>query len=125
MGFKVKSNLNVFNNIKNAAESGRVVTPVLNQMESDMQRFVPYDQGNLTRDTFIDVRQRQIVYQVPYAKAMFYGVVGGKYPVKNYNTDKHPQAGKRWDLRGKAQFGDDWAKVVGNSLAKEAKNSGS
>lgn len=121
MGFRINSNLNVFNNIKNAAESAKVVTPVLNQMESDMQRFVPYDQGNLTRDTLIDTQRRQIVYQMPYAKAQFYGVVGGRYPIKNYTATTHPQAGKRWDLKGKAEFGDDWSKVLGNSLAKEAK----
>lgn len=121
MGFKINSNLNVFNNIKNAAESAKAVAPVLNQMESDMQRFVPYDQGNLTRDTLVDVQRRQIVYQMPYAKAQFYGVVGGRYPVKNYTATTHPQAGKRWDLKGKAEFGHDWSKVLGNSLAKEAK----
>ncbi|MFT8491563.1 minor capsid protein [Oenococcus sicerae] len=125
MGFKINSNLGVFSSIKSATESARVVTPVLNQMESDMQRFVPYRQGNLVRDVFIDTRQRQLVYQAPYAKAQFYGVVGGKYPVKNYTTTTHTQAGKRWDLRGKAQFGADWTKVVGNSLAKEAKRGGS
>lgn len=121
MGIKVSTNLSALNNIKNAAESVRVVSPVLNQMESDMQKFVPFRQGNLTRDSYVNVQNRQIVYKMPYAKAQFYGVVGGKYPIENYTTTTHPQAGKRWDLRGKAEFGGDWSKVLGNSLAKEAK----
>ncbi|MFT8477727.1 MAG: minor capsid protein [Liquorilactobacillus sp.] len=125
MGIKVSSNLSALNNIKNAAESARVVAPALSQMEMDMQRFVPYRQGNLTRDSYVNTQNRQIVYKMPYAKAQFYGVVGGKYPIENYTTTTHPQAGKRWDLRGKATFGDDWKQVIANSLMKEAKHGGS
>lgn len=113
---------NPFGKLENVANSVGVKQATLNQMESDMQRFVPYRQGHLTHDVFIDAQNSQIIYKVPYAKAQFYGMVGaGHYPVKNYTTATHPQAGKRWDLRGKATFGNDWAKVAGNAIAKEMK----
>lgn len=116
---------NPFGKLESAINSTAVKQATLNQMESDMQRFVPYRQGNLTHDTFIDAQNSQIIYKVPYAKAQFYGIVGaGHYPVKNYTTATHPQAGKRWDLRGKATFGKDWAKVAGNAIAKEMNNNG-
>lgn len=113
---------NPFSKLENVVNSVAVKQATLNQMESDMQRFVPYRQGNLTHDVFIDAQNSQIIYKVPYAKAQFYGMVGvGHYPVKNYTTATHQQAGKRWDLRGKATFGNDWAKVAGNTIAKEMK----
>lgn len=114
-----------FGKLESAVNSVAVKQATLNQMESDMQRFVPYRQGNLTHDVSMSLDGTQLIYHVPYAKAQFYGMVGaGHYPVKNYTTAKHPQAGKRWDLRGKATFGKDWAKVAGNAIAKEMNNNG-
>jgi hypothetical protein len=66
-----------------------------------------------------------LIYSAPYAKAQFYGVVGGKYPVVNYTTDKHSQATKRWDLKAKAIYGKDWSSVAAKATLKELKNSGS
>ncbi len=125
MGFNIRLKTETMGKLQSIVESRNVAAPVLNQMESDMQRFVPYDQGNLTRDTLIDTQHRQIVYQMPYAKAQFYGIVGGKYPVVNYTTDTHPQATKRWDLKTKAIYGKDWSSVAAKATLKELKNSGS
>lgn len=125
MGFNIRLKTETMGKLQSIVESQAVAQPILNQMESDMQPFVPYLQGNLMNDTYIDENARQLVYKVPYAKAQFYGVVGGKYPVVNYTTKKHPQATKRWDLKAKAIYGKDWSSVAAKATLKELKNSGS
>lgn len=119
MGVNVSVNLSGMASKLNGASLMNARRKVLNQMESDMQPFVPYRQGNLMNDTTISLDATELIYHVPYAKAQFYGVVGSKYPVRQYTRTNHPKATKRWDLRAKAMYGEDWAKVAKRALLKE------
>lgn len=86
-----------------------------NQAMSDMDQFVPFKQGNLAGSAHLDGKGN-IVYNIPYAKAQFYGMAGGKYPIRNYTVSEHPNATKRWDLKAKSLYGDEWTNKVKDKL---------
>lgn len=86
-----------------------------NQMMADMDQFVPYKAGTLSQSVHINANGSQITYTTPYARAQFYGIVNGS-PVRNYTRSEHPRASKRWDLRAKALYGQQWAKIAKGSL---------
>lgn len=86
-----------------------------NQMMSDMDQFVPYKVGTLSQSVHINADGSQITYTTPYAKAQFYGIINGS-PVRNYTRSEHPMASKRWDLRAKALYGQQWADIAKKSL---------
>ena len=77
-----------------------------NQALADMNQFVPMREGDLRTATSIDADGTAINYNMPYAKAQFYGFVGkGRYPIRNYTT---PGTGPRWDLKAGSMFMEDW-----------------
>lgn len=119
MGVNVSVNLSGVTAKLSSASMVNARRKVLNQMESDMQPFVPYRQGNLMRDTTISLDATELIYHAPYAKAQFFGIVGGKYPVRQYTRTNHTKATKRWDLKAKSMYGEDWAKVAQKALLKE------
>lgn len=86
-----------------------------NQMMADMDQFVPYKAGTLSQSVHINANGSQITYTTPYARAQFYGIVNGS-PVRNYTRSEHPRASKRWDLRAKALYGQQWAEIAKDSL---------
>ena len=91
-----------------------------NQAMSDMDQFVPFKQGDLAGSSHLDGNDN-IVYNTPYAKAQFYGFItnyktGQRSRVRNYTVSEHPQAYRRWDLRAKSLYGDDWANKVKDKL---------
>ena len=91
-----------------------------NQAMSDMDQFVPFKQGDLAGSAHLDGNDN-IVYNTPYAKAQFYGLItnyktGQRSRVRNYTVSEHPQAYRRWDLRAKSLYGDDWANKVKDKL---------
>lgn len=86
-----------------------------NQIMADMDQFVPYKVGTLSQSVHINANGSQITYTTPYARAQFYGIVNGS-PVRNYTRSEHPRASKRWDLRAKALYGQQWANLAKNSL---------
>ena len=89
-----------------------------NQMMADMDPFVPYSgkmHAHLANTVHADGNKRTIVYNTPYAKAQFYGMVNG-HPITNYTTAIHDQATKRWDLKAQSLYGDNWLKIVGQSF---------
>lgn len=91
-----------------------------NQAMSDMDQFVPFKQGDLAGSAHLDGNDN-IVYNTPYAKAQFYGFItnyktGQRSRVRNYTVSEHPQAYRRWDLRAKSLYGDDWANKVKDKL---------
>lgn len=85
---------------------------VANESLSAMDKYVPYLEGNLSKQVYIAVDGSKLVYTMPYAKAQFYGLVGPKpgYPVHHYTTATHKLASKRWDLKLKGSK-DDMEKV--------------
>lgn len=94
-------------------DKARYVTA--NQMIADMDQFVPYKVGTLSQSVHINADGSQITYTTPYAKAQFYGIINGS-PVRNYTRSEHPMASKRWDLRAKALYGQQWADIAKKSL---------
>ena len=91
-----------------------------NQAMADMDQFVPFKQGDLAGSAHLDGNDN-IVYNTPYAKAQFYGCItnyktGQRSRVRNYTVSEHPQAYRRWDLRAKSLYGDDWANKVKDKL---------
>lgn len=86
-----------------------------NQMMADMDQFVPYKGGTLSQSVHINADGSQITYTTPYAKAQFYGIINGS-PVRNYTRSEHPMASKRWDLRAKALYGQQWAQIAKKAL---------
>lgn len=118
MGVNVSVDLSGMASKLNGASLKNARKEVLNQMESDMQPFVPYRQGNLMNDTAMSLDATQLIYTVPYAKAQFFGIIHGSQ-VKHYTTTNHSKATKRWDLKAKSMYGEDWAKVAQRALLKE------
>lgn len=98
---------------KTNIDKARYVTA--NQAMADMDQFVPYKVGALSQSVHINANGSQITYTTPYARAQFYGVVNGS-PVRNYTRSEHPRASKRWDLRAKALYGQQWAEIAKRNL---------
>lgn len=111
---KVDVNLNLGRRFSDANVSkARYV--MANQIMADMDQFVPYKVGTLSQSVHINANGSQITYTTPYARAQFYGIVNGS-PVRNYTRSEHPQASKRWDLRAKALYSQQWADMAKKSL---------
>ena len=80
-----------------------------NQAMADMHQFVPMKGNDLRTTTHIDTDGSSINYNMPYAKAQYYGFVGkGGYPVRNYTT---PGTGPRWDEKAKSIYMNGWIKA--------------
>lgn len=97
-----------------------------NQMAMDMDDFVPFKQGNLSRSVHakdahvhlsktVHVQDNHITYTTPYAKAQFYGYING-HPITHWTTSEHPQATSRWDLKAKSLYSNEWTKVFKQGL---------
>lgn len=96
---------------------------VLNQMKADMNKFVPYsrrnDRINLRGSATILGDNSGIVYNTPYARRMYEGVVvdrnGVRHPVKHWTT---PGTGDRWDEKAKPLFVSSWLDTMKKGLSK-------
>lgn len=82
-------------------------------MAMDMNKFVPFKQGNLSRSVYI--KDNHVTYTTPYAKAQFYGYING-HPITHWTTSEHPQATSRWDLKAKSLYSNEWTKVFKQGL---------
>lgn len=74
---------------------------VANQAMTDMNPFVPMQEGNLRQSAHI-VNKTQIAYEMPYARAKFY---------KPSSHPSTPGTGPRWDLKAKGLYIKDWEKA--------------
>ena len=111
---KVDVNLNLDRRFSDAnVNKARYV--MANQIMADMDQFVPYKVGTLSQSVHINADGSQITYTTPYARAQFYGIVNGS-PVRNYTRTEHPRASKRWDLRAKSLYSQQWADMAKKSL---------
>lgn len=111
---KVDVNLNLGRRFSDAnVNKARYV--LANQIMADMDQFVPYKAGTLSQSVHINANGSQITYNTPYAQAQFYGIINGS-PVRNYTRSEHPRASKRWDLRSKALYGQQWADLAKKNL---------
>ena len=78
-----------------------------NQALADMNQFVPMKEGILRMSATIAIDGSAVFYNMPYAAAQFYGFIRGAR-IRNYTT---PGTSRRWDLRAKAKYMDNWKKV--------------
>ncbi|MBA3081147.1 capsid protein [Lactobacillus plantarum] len=104
MAFKVDIDLDSFMEQTSLTNVKRGQYALINQAMSDMEQFVPKNQGHLRDSVHATSNGSQITYSMPYAKAQFYGIING-HPVNNYST---PGTGKRWDLKAKSMFMSSW-----------------
>lgn len=73
-----------------------------------MDKYVPKDNGDLR--TNIDIRDKSITYESPYARYQYYGVrEDGTHEVHNYTT---PGTGPYWDKRMVSAEMNDLVKEV-------------
>ena len=107
MAFRINVDLDGFMDQTSLNNVKRGQYALANQAMSDMEQFVPKDQGHLRDSVHATADGSQITYAMPYAKAQFYGIING-HPVHNYTT---PGTTKRWDLKAKSMFMDSWVKA--------------
>lgn len=107
MAFKINVDLDGFMDQTSLTNVKRGQYALVNQAMSDMEQFVPKDQGHLRDSAHATSDGGQITYAMPYAKAQFYGMINGSR-IRNYTT---PGTSRRWDLKGKSVFMDSWVKA--------------
>lgn len=107
MAFKINVDLDGFMDQTSLTNVKRGQYALVNQAMSDMEQFVPKDQGHLRDSVHATSNGSQITYAMPYAKAQFYGMINGSR-IHNYTT---PGTSRRWDLKGKSVFMDSWVKA--------------
>src|SRR5690606_36064247 len=84
------------------------------QVHADMNRYVPFLSGDLRSQSTIAVDGKSIYYNVPYARAQFYGYVGkGRYKVRRYTTTGSTV---RWYLKAKIIHGRSCDRVAGRAM---------
>src|SRR5690606_28668898 len=84
------------------------------QVHADMNQYVPWLSGDLRSQSTFAMDGKSIYYNVPYARAQFYGYGGkGRYKVRRYST---PGTTARWDLKAKAIHGRSWSRVAGRAM---------
>ena len=107
MAFKINVDLDNFMEQTSLTNVKRGQYALVNQAMSDMEQFVPKDQGHLRDSVHATSDGGQITYAMPYAKVQFYGMINGSR-IRNYTT---PGTSRRWDLKGKSVFMDSWVKA--------------
>ena len=76
MGVKVKINLDGLKRKTSSAALLKARRIVANESLAAMDKYVPYLEGNLSKQVYIATDGSKLVYTMPYAKAQFYGLVG-------------------------------------------------
>lgn len=105
MGVHVKVNLDKLNQKASSAALVKARRVVANESLAAMDKYVPYLEGNLSKQVYIATDGSKLVYTMPYAKAQFYGVINGS-PITHWTTATHKLATKRWDLAMKGNKED-------------------
>ena len=117
---KVDVNLNLGQRFSDANVSkARYV--MANQMMKDMDFFVPYREGHLSDSAHINANGSEITWSTPYARAQFYGFItnyktGRQSRIVNYTHKRTGNPSRRWDLRAKALYSQQWAEIAKKSL---------
>ena len=80
---------------------GRVIKYLTSECKKAMDKYVPYDEGDLSRESFIE-DGHLIVYNMPYAIPQYLGVrEDGTHRInpENRNRSIHPLATSYWDKK--------------------------
>ena len=88
--------------------NGRVEKFFTNECAKAMDKYVPFDKGNLAD---YRIEGNLVIYNQPYARYQYYGISkkGNKLV---YHTDKHPLATSYWDKHMWTAEGQDIVKRV-------------
>lgn len=105
MGIEISTDFgNLDSKFSQAAITRGRKAAAMDAMQAMNHYFVPMlhtdSNTNLRSMSNVTADGSAIQWNAVYAKAQFYGIVGGKYPVNNYTT---PGTSKRWDLRWKGR----------------------
>ena len=68
-----------------------------------MDRYVPFDKGNLAKYV---IEGSNVKYQQPYAQYQYYGLSSSGKPL-HYSTDMHKDASSYWDKKMVSAHLDD------------------
>ena len=96
---------------------GRVQKFFTNTCYKHMDKYVPFDEGNLA--TIVDIQSSWITYEMPYASYQYYGVrKDGTHPINeaNRNRNYHPLATSYWDKKMVSAEMQDVVKEVQKEL---------
>ena len=85
-----------------------------NQMIIDMDKFIPYKDGDLRGSVGLSDEGETIEYRTKYAKAQFYG--GTKNPPRTFRNYTTKGTGKRWDLKAKGIYLGEWKEIYKKGL---------
>ena len=75
--------------------NGKIQKFFTSECAKAMDKFVPYDMGNLAK---YKIEGNLIVYEQNYARYQYLGLSKTGKPL-NYHTDKHPLASSYWDKK--------------------------
>lgn len=105
--------------------NGRVQKFFTNECAKAMDRFVPFDNGDLAATVIqngeptSNVTANTITYEQNYAKIVYYGVREGKPII--IHTEKHADATTYWDKQMWSAKGQDIVKRVQNYINRGGK----
>ena len=80
--------------------NGRVQKYFTEQCYKHMDKYVPYDEGNLS--TIVDIQPTWITYESEYARYQYLGMRNdGSKPINEANRNRvyHPLASSYWDKK--------------------------
>lgn len=109
---KIKADLGV-------QEGGPVQKFFANTCYLHMDKYVPFDSGDLAKIASISNDGRYIIYHVPYSVYQYKGVrEDGTRPIneENRNRSKHPQATSYWDKKMMSAERDEVLKEVADYM---------
>ena len=72
---------------------GRIEKFFASECAKAMDKYVPFDEGNLAQ---YKIQGNRIIYDQVYARYQYNGISKNGKPL-NYSHDKHPQATHHWD----------------------------
>ena len=88
--------------------NGRIQKFFTNECAKAMDKFVPFDNGDLAN---YNIEGNVIIYEQPYARYQYLGLSKSGKPL-NYSTDKHPLATSYWDKKMWTAEGQDIVKKI-------------
>lgn len=102
-------------------EGGPVQKFLANTCYLHMDKYVPFDSGDLASIVSISTDGKYIIYHVPYASYQWRGErEDGSHKIneENRNRNMHPLATSHWDKKMITAEGDDIIKEVADYIKK-------
>src|SRR5690625_2261155 len=78
-----------------------------NQVHADSNNYVPFLSGDLRNQSSVSSDNKQITWNVPYARRQYYNV-GAKFTT--------PGTGPKWDKKAKSIHGKSWERITEKAM---------